>query len=471
MKRSPEHAPLGEERARHLLARTGFGAPPAEIAAIARLAREEAVDRLLEGLVDRASAPFPAWIDEPEPAPRDVQAMSVAEREAHQRRQRERGIELREWWLREMLAGPSPLSERLTLFWHGHFATSQRKVRSPRLMARQNALLRRHAAGRFGDLLHGIARDPAMLIYLDGAGSRRGVPNENFAREVMELFTLGEGAYSERDVKEAARAFTGWGIDRESGEFRERPALHDGGAKSVLGRTGRLRGGDVLDLLLARPETADHLTRKLWREFISPVPEPAGVSRIAAVLRETGYDIRAWVRAALLSEPFWHPDNRASLIKSPVDLVAGTLRTFGIRPFVLRPAAVACAQLGQDLFGPPNVKGWPGAEHWINAATLLARKQLLERVFRGSDAMDSAPAMAATGAPGPEARMRRAMEQGMRTYAFDPAVFAASIGADASARRVERLLLAQAAVHPVPEGLPVADLVRHFVADPAYQLR
>jgi uncharacterized protein (DUF1800 family) len=471
MKRSPEHAPLGEEAARHLLARTGFGTPPGEVSAFARLAREEAVDRLLEGLVSTPSAPLPAWADEADPAPREVQAMSVAEREAHQRRQRERGIELREWWLREMLAGPSPLSERLTLFWHGHFATSQRKVRSPRLMARQNLLLRRHGAGRFGELLHAIARDPAMLIYLDGAGSRRGAPNENFAREVMELFTLGEGAYSERDVKEAARAFTGWGIDREAGEFRERPALHDGGEKTVLGRSGRLRGGDVLDLLLARPETAEHLTRKLWREFISPLPEPAVVTALAAVLRDARYEIRPWLRAAFLSEPFWRPANRASLIKSPVDLVAGTLRTFGIRPFVLRPAAIACAQLGQDLFGPPNVKGWPGGEHWINAASLLARKQLLERLFRGRDGMPAPTDSMAAAPAGPEARMRRAMEQGMRTYAFDAAAFAETLGTDRTPSRIERLVLAQVAVHPAAQGMGLADLARHLVADPAYQLR
>jgi uncharacterized protein (DUF1800 family) len=280
-----------------------------------------------------------------------------------------------------MATTQSPLTERMTLFWHNHFVSAQPKVRYAQLMYRQNVLLRREALGNFATLLHAVARDPAMLIYLDNAGSRREAPNENFAREVMELFTLGEGRYGENDVKESARAFTGWSLERESARFVYRRAWHDDGVKTVLGRTGRLDGDDVLDLLLARPETAELIAAKLWHEFVSPQPDAAEIARWAVTLRDARYEVKPLLRAVLTSSAFWAEANRAALVKSPVDLIAGTLRTHGIRPFELRPAVVACATLGQNLFSPPNVKGWPGGEAWIDATTILGRKLWLERVF------------------------------------------------------------------------------------------
>ena len=169
-----------------------------------------------------------------------------------------------------------------------------------------------------------------MLVYLDTAQNRRGQPNENFAREVMELFTLGEGHYGERDIKEAARAFTGWSIDRESGDFLWRPLAHDDGAKTILGRTGDFRGEDVIAILLEQPATAEFVVAKLWREFVSPQPDAAEVRRIAAVFRGSGYQVRAALREILLGAAFWAPENRGVLVKSPVDLVVGTLRQFDV---------------------------------------------------------------------------------------------------------------------------------------------
>ena len=386
-------APRGEEGARHLLQRAGFGAAPAEVAALAPLEREEAVDRLLAGARKEPSLAPPAFVTEPFSPYYRIRELSPEARMEAQQALRQEGFALREWWLREMVATPSPLTERMTLFWHNHFATSQQKVRSSQLMYRQNALLRREALGNFARLLHAIARDPAMLVWLDNAGSRRQAPNENFAREVMELFTLGEGHYTEQDVKEAARAFTGMSLDRESGEFRWRPAFHDRGEKTVLGRTGRFDGDDVLEVLLARPEAAEFVIGKLWREFVSPAPDAAEVRRLAALWRDARYEVKPLMRALLLTHPFWAPENRQSLIKSPVDLVVGTMRTYEMRPMDMRPAVVACAALGQNLFSPPNVKGWPGGESWINAATLLGRKQWLERTFRGGDNLEAMRAM------------------------------------------------------------------------------
>ncbi len=468
-------APLGADGARHLLVRTGFGATAPEIAAFAPLGREEAVDRILEATRTSATLAPPAFVDEPYFPFYKVQQLSPEERMAEQRRNVERAFELREWWFREMLATPSPLTERMTLFWHNHFATSQQKVRSVQLVYRHNVLLRAHALGRFGELLHAVSKDPAMLIYLDNAGSRRQAPNENFAREVMELFTLGEGHYTERDIKEAARAFTGWSLDRDTGEFLQRPFFHDGGTKTVLGRTGRFGGDEVLDILLARPETAAFVTRKLWREFVSPVPDEREVARLAGVFRESGYAVKPLLRAMLLSEAFWAPQARGALIKSPVDLVVGTLHTFGMRPMSLRTSVTASALLGQNLFSPPNVKGWPGGEAWINSATLLGRKQLVDRIFRGSDAMPEAGAMAAMTddrEATPEARLRRQMARGLASYAFEWGRFEKDLGtANGRDERLVQLVLALPPVTPPPEGAEGAELVRQLTADPAYQLR
>ncbi len=291
-------------------------------------------------------------------------------------------LELRAWWIEEMRVTPSPLTERMTLFWHNHFVSSAQKVRYARLMYAQNATLRANALGNFGTLLHAASKDPAMLVYLDGAQSRKQQPNENFAREGMELFTLGEGHYTEQDIKEAARAFTGWSVDRDTGAYRYRPALHDNGVKAVFGRSGNLDGDAVLDLILERPETARFIVAKLWREFISPEPDPREVERIAQVLREHDYDLQPALRALFLSPAFWAEDNRGTLVKSPVELVVGTLRQLEVEPSASLPFAVAVAGMGQTLFAPPNVKGWPGGEVWINSTTLLARKQFLDRALR-----------------------------------------------------------------------------------------
>src|SRR5512145_1457863 len=371
---------MGAADARHLLARTGFEARLADVDTFARLSRREAVERLLAQGNGAAVTPAPAWVGEWTDS-RRVRAMDPDERKLFVREQIERGLELKGWWFSEMARTPAPLAERMTLFWHNHFTSSLQKVRSPALMYRQNVLLRKHALGNFGELLHAVSRDPAMLVYLDSATNRRGQPNENFARELMELFTLGEGKYAEQDIKEAARAFTGWSLDLDTGEFRFRRRQHDDGLKTVLGRTVRT-GDEVLDVLLAQPATAEYVAARLWREFVSPQPQPEELARVAATFRESGYEVRAALRALLRTPAFWAPQNRAALIKSPSDLVVGTMRQFAISVNDPLPFVFLMRALGQDLLSPPNVKGWPGGEAWINSTTLLARKQFLERLLR-----------------------------------------------------------------------------------------
>ncbi len=462
---------LGSDDARHLLNRTSFAATAEDVAAYARLTRDEAAARLLAGARTAAAIPAPGWTATAFQSPRIPRAATPEERQAAQRDRREKGIELRAWWLTEMRTTPSPLTEKMTLFWHNHLVSSDQKVRAPQLMHRQNALLRRHALGNFATMLHEIARDPAMVIYLDSASNRKAQPNENFAREVMELFTLGEGHYTEQDIKEAARAFTGWGIDIDRGEFLFREPQHDDGTKSVLGHTGTLGGGDVLDILLAHPRTAEHIVEKLWREFVSPSPDPVEVRRIAQRFRESGYDIRAALGALLVSDAFYASQNRAMLVKSPVELVIGTLRQFRFRTGEMLPFVFTVTQLGQNLFAPPNVKGWPGGEVWINSTTLLRRKQFLEALFRDEEPAVAVRVAAANmkGVAAVENARQRAA-RGMAEVRFEPEPWFAHLPrADASA--VQRVLLPAAPTSAVPPGAQGVQMLRLLTQDPVYQLK
>jgi uncharacterized protein (DUF1800 family) len=483
---------LGYDDARHLLNRTGFGATQAEIERFAGMTREQAARKLLSDARTTAVTAPPAWTGDTGPLryPRAGEKASETEKKAFKQEQMREGLELRGWWVSEMLATPSPLTERMTLFWHNHFVSSQQKVKLTQLMYRQNVTLRANALGNFGDLLHAIARDPAMVIYLDSVQNRKGTPNENFAREVMELFTLGEGNYSEQDIKEAARAFTGWSLDRSTGQFVFRRFINDNGTKTFMGRTGNLDGDQVLDILLAQPPAAEFITRKLWREFISPDPDDAEVKRIARRFRDSRYDIKVALNELLTSDAFYALENRGTLVKSPIDLVVGTLRQFDLRPVEPVPFAVAAAGMGQNLFSPPNVKGWPGQEVWINSSTLLARKQFLDRVFRSDEAgatmpiarqMASPPrqTIASSGAQDQDKlrqiQFLRAMDRGLASIQFDSAAWLAqfkSVSDSAGrANAVTRLLVATAPqAAPDPHSDPLA-LVRGIVLDAAYQLK
>ncbi len=466
-------APLGFDDARHLLSRASFAAAPAEVESFARLTREQAVDRLLPVADKPRVTPPPEWVREPVTPAVQVRAMSTEERQAWQRNNVARGIEMRGWWLQEMTATPNPLTEKMTLFWHNHFVSSQQKVRQPQYLYRQNLLLREHALGSFAAFLHAIARDPAMVIYLDSASNRKGQPNENFAREVMELFTLGEGNYTERDIKEVARAFTGWSVDGEKGEFLFRPNAHDDGVKAVLGQSGNFDGDAVLDILLAQPQTAEFIVRKLWREFVSPTvnaADAAEVKRIAAVFRDSRYDIRAALRALLISDAFYAPQYRATLVKSPVELVVGTLRQFQFTTGDVAPFALVVAQLGQNLFSPPNVKGWPGGDAWINSTTLLARKQFLDRLFR-SEAVRPVAMMAPAPAPAanPVAAMQQRLQRALSEVHFDSERWSQQVGHEPA--QMQRLVLAMVPQHAVPETATRMELIRRLTQDPVYQLK
>jgi len=394
-------SPIGFDEARHLLSRTSFGVTLEHIRSIEALDYGTAVDRLLDERPVDIKVAAPAWIeDSPEQASRSKAQLAAEKRKAKReglpapklRPGQDQRRDLQFWWIEEMLVTDRPIRERMVLFWHNHFTSSLKKVHYMPALYRQNMLFRREALGNFAALLKEVARDPAMLIYLDGARSVARQPNENFARELLGLFTLGEGHYGETDIKQAARAFTGWGIDH-AGRFAMYGDQHDNGEKNVLGKTGNLDGNDVLDVLLAHPQTAVTIVRKLWREFVSLTPDDGEVVRLADLFRKGNYEIRPLLRALFESRFFRDPANRGSLIKSPIDLVVGTVHVLGVSALPQVELLRMLQSLGQVPFDPPNVKGWPGGKRWITSYSLLLRQQFLRRVIDASNVTTANAAM------------------------------------------------------------------------------
>jgi len=399
------------ERAAHLIERAGFGATPEEIARVAAMTPELAVNSLVNYETIDASAlkPFDEsgiWDPGMDPFP-PSRAEAV-------RRAREHGEGLGEkvlapgtqrrlqpvvdkffysltannietqrlglWWANRMIASPRPLEEKLTLFWHGHFATGQNKVRDYRMMLQQNRMLRANASGTLRDLLVGILKDPGMLVYLDNGENVKSHPNENFGRELLELFSMGVGNYSERDVREAARAFTGWTNDVLTYKFDTEQ--HDFGEKTFLGRTGPLNGEDIIDTILAQPVTGEYMAGKLYRYFVRDEISSDVKADLGRSFRASGYQIKPLMRRMLLSKDFYSTPSVATQIKSPVHLVVSTYKKMGLREIPTIPDfGRMTGGLGQTLFEPPNVAGWAGGRTWITPATLLQRGNLFRDVM------------------------------------------------------------------------------------------
>ncbi len=283
-------------------------------------------------------------------------------------------------WLYRFLNAPEQLLEKMTLFWHGHFATGAEKVNDARMMWDQNTLLRKHAVGYFPELVHGIARDPAMLVYLDSVSNRKSHPNENFARELMELFCLGEGHYSERDVQELARCFTGWEI--RSRRFRKNRYQQDRGTKSLLGQSGPFDGEDGIEIVLRQPAMPQFICQKLVKFLVCDEPplSPRLLAPLVSEFREQGFQLAPLLQRILGSNLFFSRHSLARKIRSPIELVGGLLRALGGTTNVVE-MATGLAGIGQGLFFPPNVKGWDGGRDWINSSTLLGRANLVQRTL------------------------------------------------------------------------------------------
>jgi uncharacterized protein (DUF1800 family) len=392
------------QAAAHLLNRAGFGGAPDDIEKLQKRGLDGAVDFLVdyENVPNQTEAP--EWA-RPDPdrlkeytrarefrrklqaaSPEERKELEAKAREMRQMVQRSQGqhvMELRGWWLERMAKGPRPLQEKLTLFWHGHFATSVQKVKDAYLMYLQNETFREHASGNWLEMLKDITKDPAMLIWLDQAQSKKQQPNENYAREVMELFALGEGHYTEKDITEAARAFTGLAYNRLEQTSDYRPSGHDSGQKTVLGKTGNLDWEDVLAQIVAQPQAPKFICAKLWTFFVAENPSHELVNALAAIFRKHNNTFKPVLHALFRSEEFYADSVVRTQVKSPVQWLVSNVRMLERE---LPPAPVASnmlANLGQNLLAPPNVKGWDGGLTWITTNNLLSRYNLAEALVYG----------------------------------------------------------------------------------------
>ncbi|MBL8991106.1 MAG: DUF1800 domain-containing protein [Phycisphaerae bacterium] len=406
---------FGLEEARHLLWRAGFGGTPNQIQTLVSWGLEKSVDYLVNYQQVAGSDPDPKAFrnDIIRPPTAEERAMAQQARRARdeeslarlrvrqqeaERLDREQVRAMQKWWLTRMIETPRPLEEKLTLLWHGHFATSFRTIEDSYHMYAQNNLLRKHAAGSFSDMLYGIIRDPAMIKYLDNDESRKGRPNENLARELMELFGLGVGNYTEQDIKEGARALTGYTFRDD--EFVFERQNHDTGVKQLLGAKGGFNGEDFVRLILQQRACARFVATKLYRYLVHDYPtgrkavdEAAAsvINQMADGIRRDNYAMGPTIRRLLSSQHFYDPAIRNEQIKSPIQLIVGAARSLNTPVRDLDALLDAAKLMGQDIFFPPSVKGWDGGRSWINTATLFVRQNTLVFMLTGKRPMGRDP--------------------------------------------------------------------------------
>ncbi|MDQ1912787.1 DUF1800 domain-containing protein [Paenibacillus sp. GD4] len=349
----------------HLFMRASFGISKEEAELALQLGKEETVRRLVSGeSLDGGSDYLPS-------------AGEVIERVNEQKGKLGAQMQLAQnQWIYRLIHTRTPFIEKMTLFWHDHFATNAKKIDNGELMVTQNELFRTLAAGDFKELIRKISRDPAMLIWLDANQNQKGKPNENYARELMELFTLGIGHYTEKDVKETARAFTGWRADKKTGEVQFREKLHDSGEKLILGETGKWNDMDVIEILFRQQALSRFIVKKLLTAYAAQSPSQEWIERLAERFRER-YVIGDVLTALFLSPEFWEPEQRQGLVKAPVDYVIWIVRAFGLQMENSKINS-ALKQMGQELYYPPDVNGWPSGEEWLGSNSLLARYRFAE---------------------------------------------------------------------------------------------
>jgi uncharacterized protein (DUF1800 family) len=400
-----------EDHARHLLWRAGFGGSADQISLLVKWGPEKSVNHLLnfekvDGETVKATDFDASIMRQPTREEREMQKAAqrsqdedkLAElrkmRQDREQTDRQQIATMQRWWLTRMIETPRPLEEKLTLLWHGLFATNYRTIENSYHMFMQNQLFRMHAAGSYADLLKSLIRDPAMIKYLNNNESRKGHPNENLAREIMELFSLGIGNYTEEDIKEGARALTGYTF--ENNEFVFNPKIHDTGVKTILGRTGPMNGEEFVDTILAQPACSRYVARRLYHYFCADVPpdERGGeklleapqrdvIHQLASQLTSSQYQVKPALRRLFLSEHFYDQRFRNQQIKCPVVLVVGAIRSLNAPPRDLSILNDACDLMGQRIFFPPSVKGWEGGRSWINTSTYFVRQNVLAFLISG----------------------------------------------------------------------------------------
>jgi hypothetical protein len=368
--------------AAHLLRRAGFGGTPEQIDQLHKMGKVAAVNYLIDGTIAGPTT-------QPVFPKRELPAFELTplpeDRKLAQQTRRQDIQKLRMWWVERMTRTDKPLEEKMTLFWHGLFCSGFQEVREPGFMAQQNELFRKEAVGNYRRLTHAIIHDPAMLRYLNADQNVKGKPNENLARELMELFTMGEGSgYTETDIKEVARALTGLAVNPKQGaQFRG--SRHDDGEKKIFGQSGRYKPDDVVDLIFAQPQPAQYLAKRLWKFFASPEPTNEDLLPIIQALNREKFELKPALKVMFLSPNFYSDKVKFSLIRSPVELIVGTVRQLDMElgPQAQRLAIQSLNQMGQELLQPPNVRGWPGGEQWITSATLYTRYNLCATLVSG----------------------------------------------------------------------------------------
>src|SRR5579883_2586889 len=386
---APYGGPWNARLAAHLLRRAGFGGTPGEIASLAAMPVHQAVDQLLKLPATDAIAPpgslysLSAAIAQlfPNGRPKDVDDME-RRRIFEQIRMGERTaiVSLQNWWLNRMLSTPAPLQEKMTLFFHGHFTSAAiQKGADPQMIFAQNQLFREYALGNLRDLTWQVSIDPAMLIYLDNATNVAKHPNENYARELMELFTLGVDHYTENDVRESARAWSGWIVNRRTGAAQFVPGRHDDGTKTFLGQTGNWTGQDIVSIIYRQPACAMFWANTLLNFFVYNDPEPALVSSLANAIRAHDFELRPIMSMLLRSNVFFSQRAYRALVKSPVEFTIGTYKALELTEVGLQGQR-ALTQMGQILFYPPNVAGWPGGANWVTSQTMIARQNFVAQL-------------------------------------------------------------------------------------------
>ena len=359
--------PLSDElKLRHLLRRAGFGASRVELDAYRRLGLAGTVDQLVN-------------YDQVDNSALDARLTSLA-------LDLSKRADISRWWLNRMISTARPLEEKMTLFWHGLLTSGISKVGRPEPMLTQNQFFRANALGNFSDILKGVSKDSAMMLWLDTATNRKGKPNENYARELMELFSMGVNQYTEQDVKESARAFTGWSLiaHPKLGQFQYRFAAgqHDNGTKTFQGETGNFDGDNIIDIIVKQPVSARYIAGKVFAFFAYPNPTDDVLNPLVQVYQSSQYSIKALVLAILTCDAFYAPAAYRAQIKSPVDYVVGAVRALGIQ-IGARGLPLVLTELGQELFNPPNVAGWPGGSSWLTSGTWLTRLNLANTLSGG----------------------------------------------------------------------------------------
>lgn len=312
---------------------------------------------------------------------KEYRMASKSERKDMRKLARKRIKNINHECLRRMAFEKGVLREKMVIFWHNHFAST---TIFPGWILKQNNIIRKHALGNFGDLLMEVSKNPVMITYLNNQQNKKGHPNENFAREVMELFTLGRGNYTENDIKEAARAFTGWSTNL-NGEFVFRSQFHDEGSKTIFGQTGNFKGEDIIKLLLEKPQTAKFVAAKVYKEFVSDEVNPDHVEVLAKKFFDSSYSIELLMKEVFTSDWFYDEKVIGSKIKSPIELLTGLMRSFNMQ-FDTANSLVAMEKImGQVLFNPPNVAGWPGGVKWIDSSSLMFRLRMAEYIFNKAE--------------------------------------------------------------------------------------